>query len=173
MILSILEEFRYVSFLEWYTFLEHFMTLCIFLLADNLSSRIGLLISHTTWGCRWFSKHCQGFQKTSFQNIVKVSKKTYFQNIANVFKRIVLIFFKVFEHLSERNFILRKLLQSIITVYKIFCNFDFYTIRFWSYIKIRFHILPFFCSQYFARNIAWTGMLAGVSDLVVRFSKKW
>ena len=133
------------------------MTLCIFLLAHNLSSRIGLLISHTTWGCRWFSKHCQGFKKTSFQNI------------ANVFKRIV--FFKVFEHLSERNFILRKLLQSIITVYKIFCNFDFYTIRFW-FIKIRFHILPFLCSQYFARNIAWTGMLAGVSDLVDGFSCK-
>ena len=147
------------------------MTWCILLLADNLSSRIGLLISHTTWGCRWFSKHCQGFQKTSFQNIVKVFKRFIFKTL-QMFSKELSLYFSRFSNTCRRetssfaNFSNQSLRFTRYFVILTFIQLDF------NPIKIRFHIFSFLCSQYFARNIAWTGMLAGVSDLVDGFSCK-
>ena len=77
--------------------------------------------------------------------------------------------FKVFTHLSERNFILRKILQSVVTVNKS---------QLWTYpttqntqlvatycVIFRHIALP----QYFARNFAWTGVLATVSFISIFF----
>ena len=126
-----------------YTFLENFMTLCIFLLAGNLSSRIGLLISHTMWGCRWFSKHCQGFQKTSFQNNVKVFKRLIFKTL-QIFSKELSLYFSRFSNTCRRetssfaNFSNQSLRFTRYFVILTFIQLDF------NLIKIRFHIFSLF-----------------------------
>ena len=85
------------------------------------------------------------------------SKELYFSRFSNTCRR---------ETSSFANFSNQSLRFTRYFVILTFIQLDF------NPIKIRFHIFSFLCSQYFARNIAWTGMLAGVSDLVVEFSCK-
>ena len=80
-------------------------------------------------------------------------------------------FFQVFSHLADRNFIIRKVTQALVTVTSF--SICIQTIWWWLNGLLFFMWFKEPSPQYFARNFAWTGILAAVSfSRVLEWCKK-